>query len=151
MAPRKPFLRSLLRWRADWVEQQVYERAAANGYPNMTPGLVRLFGHMGGRPTSTSEIARRMSVSKQAVHQLANEAVRRGLVELIPSEHDGRVKLLRFTAQGWEMSSTAVIELSRIESEIEACIGAGALEELRRILALEWPGDSAAGGCVDQT
>lgn len=119
----------------------MFERAAANGYENMTPALVRLFGHMGGRPVSTSEVARRMAVSKQAVHQLANEAVRRGLIEMVPSERDGRVKLLRFTQKGWEMSDSAAAEIQRIEAEIARCIGRDSMEELRRILALAWPGD----------
>ena len=141
MPERTPYLRTLLLLRTEWLEQTVYERAEANGYQNMTPALVRLFGHMGRRPVSTSEVARQMAVSKQAVHQLANEAVRRGLVEMVPSATDGRVKLLQFTAKGWQMSDMAAAELQRIESEIAGRIGRPALEELRRILALQWPGD----------
>lgn len=141
MSPRKPHLRALLQLRAEWLEEQVFQRAAANGYAQLTPAMVRMFGHMGGRPIGVSELARRLAVSKQAVHQVANEVVRMGLVELIPSEQDGRVKLLRFTQRGWAMSDRAAEELQRIEAEIADKIGRDAMEELRRLLALEWPGD----------
>lgn len=127
--------------RSAWLEQTMFERASANGYGHLTPALVRLFGHMGRRPVSTSEVARRMAVSKQAVHQLAGQAVQRGLVEMVPSESDRRVKLLQFTPKGWQMSDTAATELQRVEAGIAACIGRPALEELRRLLALPWPGD----------
>ena len=137
------FLRSLLLTRSEWMEERVFAGAAKHGYGHLTPAMVRLFGHMGRTPVGISEIARRMAVSRQAAHQLANEAAKLGLLELVPSEYDRRVKLLRFTSQGWAMSDSAARELERIEAELARHIGAGDLETLRRILAQSWPGDEA--------
>lgn len=141
MSDRKPFLRTLLQHRSDWIEQQVFERAAANGYGALTPAMVRLFGHMGGRPIGVSDLARRLAITKQAVHQMALVAIEMGLIELIPSETDGRVKLLRFTQKGWDMSDLAAAELTRIEAELVDSLGEADVLELRRILSKAWPGD----------
>lgn len=142
MAEHPPYLRTLLRARTDWIEQRMLEGAARNGYGHLTPAMVRLFGHMSGRPLGISTLARRLAVSKQAVHQLATEGARLGLLEFVPSEQDGRVKLVRFTEKGWAMSDSASAELQRIEDELAATLGREDMAALRRILARPWPGDA---------
>lgn len=144
MRQPKPLLRTLLRARAEWFEDRVVARAEQNGYGHLTPAMVRLLGYLGGRPIGLSELARRMAISRQAVHQVATEAVRLGLVEMVASERDGRVKLLQFTQRGWEMSDAAVRELRRMEAEVAALIGDKNLETLRRLLAKSWPEDEGA-------
>lgn len=113
--------------------------ARRNGYGFVTPAMNRLFAHMGRRPVGLSELARRLAVSRQAVHKLACEAAEHGLVEFVESETDGRVKLLRFTREGWAMSANATQELRRIEQELVDALGEDDVNELRRILTRAWP------------
>ena len=139
MTTHKNLLRHLLMARSDWMEQRVMEMAEHNGYPHVTTAMNRLFAHLGGRPLGLSELARRLSVSRQAVHKLAIESERLGLVEFIPSEVDGRVKLLRFTQKGWHMSQLAAASFLEIEQKLSTTIGIKNLEDLRRILSMTWP------------
>ena len=139
MTVHKNLLRHLLLARSDWMEQRVMALAERNGYPHVTTAMNRLFAHLGGKPLGLSELARRLSVSRQAVHKLAQEAEQLGLVEFVPSEEDGRVKLLRFTQKGWRMSEKAAASFAEIEQELGRHIGAQELESLKRILALPWP------------
>lgn len=113
--------------------------AQRNGYPHLTTSMNRLFAQLGGRPLGLSELARRLSVSRQAVHKLAVEAEKLGLVEFVPSEEDGRVKLLRFSQKGWRMSERAAASFVEMEQDLARHIGENNVEELRRILALPWP------------
>lgn len=135
----KHLLRHLLMARSDWMEARAMQGARRDGYPYLTPAMNRLFAQLGGRPLGLSELARRLSVSRQAVHKLAIEAERLGLVEFVPSEDDRRVTLLRFSQKGWRMSELAASFFLEIEEEIARHIGAANLEELRRILAMPWP------------
>ena len=131
MKAHKNLLRHLLLSRYEWVEQRMLARAARNGYGEVTAAQVGL-----------SELARRLGVSRQAVHQLAREAAALNLVEFVPSETDGRVKLLRFTQRGWAMSDSAAEEIEAIEAEIAQQIGAPALQTLRELLSQPWgPGE----------
>ena len=139
MTAHKNLLRHLLMARSDWMEQRVMGLAERNGYPHVTTAMNRLFAHLGGKPLGLSELARRLSVSRQAVHKLAQEAEQLGLVEFVPSEEDGRVKLLRFSQKGWRMSEKAAASFAEIEQELAAHIGAQEVESLKRILAMPWP------------
>lgn len=139
----RPYLRSLLLRRSEWMESRVFEAASRNGYGAITPAMNRLFAHMRSRPVGLSELARQLGVSRQAVHELVGQAEGLGLVELLASEEDARVKLVRFTGAGWAMSQSAARELEAIERELAQQIGEGDLEILRRILSRAWSQDEA--------
>ena len=74
--------------------------AEMRGYADITPAMSRLFAYLAGKPIAISDLARKLSVSRQAVHKLALEASRLGYVEFMPSSDDARLKLLKFTAKG---------------------------------------------------
>lgn len=128
------------------MEKRVLERAHASGYGFFTPAMNRLFAHLRGRPVGLSEIARELGISRQAVHQLANEAAKIGLIEFVSSEKDGRVKLLRFTQKGWAMSDSAARAFEQIEENLARHIGEKDLRELKRILGKTWSDDGQSGG-----
>jgi DNA-binding MarR family transcriptional regulator len=135
--PMKP-LRTLLAQRSAWLENRLHVGAEQAGYGSVTPAMSRLFGQMGREPVSLSELARRLIVSRQAVHQLANEAVRHGLVELVASPTNRRVRLLRFTPQGEAMFASGTQGLRAIEQQLAERIGAEDMAELLRILSKDW-------------
>jgi DNA-binding MarR family transcriptional regulator len=131
-------LRHLLAQRSAWMEAQLHAGADRNGYGYVTPAMSRMFGQMGKEPVSLSELARRLIVSRQAVHQLANEALKHGLVELIESPTNRRVRLLRFTPQGEAMYASGTLGLRAIERQLAERIGAEDMDHLLRILSKDW-------------
>jgi DNA-binding MarR family transcriptional regulator len=131
-------LRYLLAERAHWMEAQLLAGAEQAGYGYVTPAMSRMFGQMGKTPVSLSELARRLIVSRQAVHQLANEAARHGLVAFVDDPDNKRVRLVRFTPDGEAMFASGTRTLQRIEKALAQRIGADELETLRRLLALDW-------------
>ncbi|NLY26265.1 MAG: MarR family transcriptional regulator [Alcaligenaceae bacterium] len=135
---RKTYLRNLLMKRFDWIEERSLELARLNGYGHVTPAMSRMFGHMSGVPVGLSELARKLGVSRQAVHKLAGEAAKAGLVEFVSSPDNARIVLLRFTQAGWVMSANAASVFDSIELELKEHIGARNLAELKRILELPW-------------
>ena len=138
MSTRKPYLRNLLLKRFDWIEERSLELARIKGYAHVTPAMSRMFGHMSGTPVGLSELARRLGVSRQAVHRLAQDAAKAGLVEFVPSVNNARIVRLQFTQAGWEMSATAARSFESIETTLKERIGARDVAELKRILALSW-------------
>jgi DNA-binding MarR family transcriptional regulator len=138
MTTRKLNLRHLLMTRSDWFEERVLLEAEKHGYGFVTPSMNRLFAHMRHRPMSISELARQLGISRQAVHQTLGEAMSHGLVELLDSETDKRIKLVRFSDKGLQMSAVAAKSIARIEKQVEARIGKADMEALRRILDCGW-------------
>lgn len=135
---RGSYLRHLLLARSEWFEQRVLEEAAQNGYGFVTPAMHRMFAHLGRQAVSLSELARRLAVTRQALHQTATEALALGLVEMIDCDSDRRLKLVRFSDKGLRMSATAAHVLERLEDELAQRIGPKDLATLRRILQKDW-------------
>ena len=131
-------LRRLLLQRSDWMEDRVLRAAPRFGYDFVTPAMHRLFAHMSTKPLSISDLARRLAVSRQAVHQTVGEACRRGIVELVEDPLDARVRKVRFTTKGMAMVKSASKAVRSIEAELERRLGSRDLAALRRILAKEW-------------
>jgi DNA-binding MarR family transcriptional regulator len=131
-------LRQLLLQRSDWFEDRVLKAAPRFGYRFVTPAMHRLFAHMPSKPVSISELARRLAVSRQAVHQTVAAACRRGIVELIEDPSDARARKVRFTAKGMKMVRSASQVVRSIETDLAGRLGPRDLAALRRILAKAW-------------
>ena len=132
-------LRLLLRSRLEWVEDRLMASAEKNGYGYVSPSMARLYSYLGNEPIPMSELARRLKISRQAIHQLVAEGINSDFLTLINSPHDKRIKLVMFSTNGKEMANTALAELRKIEIELESSIGSENVQELRRILELDWP------------
>ena len=131
-------LRQLLLQRSEWFEDRVLKAAPRYGYRFVTPAMHRLFAHMSSKPVNISELARRLAVSRQAVHQTVAAARRRGIIELVDDPLDARARKVRFTAKGMKMARSASQVVRTIESELERRLGRRELAALRRILCKAW-------------
>ncbi len=134
-------LRVLLRSRLEWIEEHLIQNAEKNGYGYVTPSMARLYGYLGNAPVPMSELARRLKISRQAVHQLVNEGIHSGFLELLDSSKDKRIKMVQFSDKGQKMASVAIAEMNHAEEELKKHIGAENVIELRRILEMDWPND----------
>ncbi len=144
MPKAPPYLRNLLLYRTEWMETRVVDAARRNGDAYLTPAMSRMFGYIARGPIGISALARHLGVSRQGVHKLASEAARLDLIEFVDAPTDKRIKLLRFTDQGRQMSVAAVREFTAIEEELAARIGRRDVDELRRILGRAWPDEPDA-------
>lgn len=136
--PKQKSLRQLLLMRSEWFEERLYQGSKMKGYGFVTPSMVRLFAHMGRRSVSIPELARRLSISRQAVHVTIHEAVRHGVVEFEECDFDKRLKLVRFSEAGMQMLESAAITMNNVQEELESRIGKKDVETLRRILEKTW-------------
>lgn len=134
-------LRVLLRTRLEWIEEQLMQNAEKNGYGYITPSMARLYSYLGYNPVPMSELARRLKISRQAVHQLVNEGICSGFLEVTDSPHDKRIKMVQFSENGKQMADVAIAEINKAEEELKRHLGAENVLELRRILELKWPDD----------
>lgn len=138
MSQDKKYLRQLLSTRYEWFEERIHIRAESKGYGYVSPAMSKMFGQLGSTPISMSEIARRLSISRQAVHKMMNEAHNYGLIEFIENPDDKRVRLVTYSDKGREMAAEARREMARIEQELIERIGERDVLELKRILTQEW-------------
>ena len=134
----------LLMQRHEMLYERAFAAAERHGYGFVTPALARLFIEVGKGPTSVSELARRLAISRQSLHQTVGVACDRGLVELAADPDNQRVRLVRFTAAGKRMSQTVVAVDRSLERELANRIGPERVQILKAILAMPWSDEPSA-------
>lgn len=141
-APRpraNPNLKQLLLERSDWFAREILERITHSAeYAFITPAQSRVLALMGGKPASMAELARRLAISRQAVHKTVAELARRGLLEVRDDPARGNSKLVFYTETGRELNRAGAKMIDRVEQRIAERIGAKGLMELKRLLGSDW-------------
>jgi DNA-binding MarR family transcriptional regulator len=98
MSAARQTLRNLLMSRHEWLYDRAFATAADYGYGDVTPAMARLFVQVARGPISISELARRLAISRQSVHETVSTACDLGLVELADDPADRRVRIVQLTA-----------------------------------------------------
>ena len=74
--------------------------------------------------TRATELAERMEITKQAVGQMVAETEALGWVERVPDPSDGRAKIVRLTAAGFEIVVEGLEVFAELEAEMKNRMGA---------------------------
>jgi DNA-binding MarR family transcriptional regulator len=131
-------LKQLLLARSEWFAREIMKGVKRSEYAFITPAQSRLLAHMGGRPTSMAELARRLAISRQAVHKTVAELVRRGILEVRDDPEKGNAKLVVYTDKGRQVNRAGAQIIERLEDRVAERIGRERLQELRTLLAADW-------------
>lgn len=105
------------------------------GTPTFREAHTRLLPHLlepGG--IRLTELARRLSITKQAVQPLVADLVAARVVELVEDPDDARARRIVFTAFGLESMNRGTGELLRIEAELSRAFGAREMKALGKLL-----------------
>ncbi|HYF59628.1 MAG TPA: helix-turn-helix domain-containing protein [Burkholderiaceae bacterium] len=131
-------LKQLLLERNDWFAREIMGGIRRSEYAYITPSQSRLLATMAGKPTSMAELARRLAISRQAVHKTVAELARRGILEIRDDPERRNAKLIVYTDRGRQVNRAGAAIIERLEDRIAARIGRERLEELKRLLAEDW-------------
>jgi len=130
----------------EWFDDGLMNQLAAAGWPRQNRTQSLLFANLDREGTRPSELARRLGVTRQAVHQTVSALEDSGLVVMRPDPVSGRSKLVTLTPLGDRIVADARVAFERLERELSDRIGKGDVERLRNVLQLGWgppPGFSA--------
>lgn len=131
-------LKQLLLARSDWFAAEIMRGIKASRYPDITAAQSRLLAIMGGKPMSMPELARRLAISRQAVHKTVGELVRQGVLELHSDPARANAILVVYTDKGRAVNRAGVAIIERAEQRIAQRIGADGLAQLKELLAQPW-------------
>jgi DNA-binding MarR family transcriptional regulator len=111
--------------------ERVNEQA---GQAMFRQSLANLLPHIALEGTRTTELARKVGISKQAVSKLVGEFVAQGVLEMLPDPTDGRARLVRFTPFGLKAIDHGLSVLAGIEQELGEQLGAEKMQALHTLL-----------------
>jgi DNA-binding MarR family transcriptional regulator len=115
-------------------QKRALEGFGAEGHAGLQPAHQAVLTHLRVSGTRLTELARRASMSKQAMGQLVDEVERLDYVERVSDPTDGRAKIVRFTRAGLELIKDGTVIAAAIQHEYAGLIGKKKLDLLREIL-----------------
>ena len=128
-------LKQLLITKNEWFADQIMDGVRGSEYSFLTSAQSRLLAHMGGKPTNMAELARRLGISRQAVHKTVVELQRRGILELQDDPERGNAKLVTYTVKGKQVNRAGAEIIDKVETQIALRIGASDFQTLKALLA----------------
>jgi DNA-binding MarR family transcriptional regulator len=139
-----PNLKQLLLERSDWFAREIMKSVRrSSDYAFVTPAQSRLLAHMGGKPMSMAELARRLAISRQAVHKTVTELARRGILEVRQDPERRNSKLVVYTDKGRQLNRAGAQIIERLEERVARAIGQEDLARLKALLAASWEDSDA--------
>jgi DNA-binding MarR family transcriptional regulator len=102
---------------------RLHEELARQGHPDARPAHGFALQAVGAAGVTSAELGRRLGVSKQAAGKTVDRLVRLGYVERAASADDGRAKIVRLTALGWDMLARSAEIFDRLRAEWVATLG----------------------------
>ena len=124
------------------IVEEMQERLAAEGHPDIRPGHGCVFRFVDReRGSRLTELAEAAGLTKQAVGEVVADLERMGYLERVLDPEDGRAKIIRLTERGNEGCDTAQRLFAEIERRWADQVGEELLAGMRaaaeRILELE--------------
>ncbi|MFC5322280.1 MarR family winged helix-turn-helix transcriptional regulator [Bradyrhizobium oligotrophicum] len=111
-------------------EARVLELMAASGHGETRIAHVSLTRNLDVEGTRLTELARRASMSKQAMGELVDQCAELGLVAREADPHDGRARVVRFTPAGLKWLAAFGDAVDVAEAEMRKQLGKAAMEAI---------------------
>ena len=109
----------------------LHDRLAARGWRDLRPSYGYVLLACRDRPTTSTELADLLGMTKQAASKLIEGLVGAGLVRRRPSRDDSRVRLVTLTPRGRRLLGAVEEVYVELEQEWADVLGRPAVEALR--------------------
>ncbi|CAN5669272.1 hypothetical protein BH09CHL1_BH09CHL1_00250 [soil metagenome] len=116
------------------VSDQLGIAVSATGIQDMRAPFGYVIRVLGERDCTLSELAQLLDVTKQAAIKVVDEMERRGYIERVMSQSDGRSKLLKLTEKAERVRHAALASSQTMEDDLRDRLGDDAVEIMRRVL-----------------
>lgn len=121
-----------------WMDEGLQRHFREQGWPQVSRAQSMIMISIISGTRRPSDIARRLGISRQAIHKAIGQMVDKGVVRLDEDPDDRRHKLVSLTTFGTRMRAEAQQATRNMASAIAARIGPERLQTLYEGLAADW-------------
>jgi len=125
---------ALLRGPSQAIVAQLDRGLRTAGYSDLRPAHFVVFQHIQPTGSRLTDLADRAQITKQSMGYLVDYLEEHGYVERAPDPEDGRARVIRLTARGWDLDRAARTIMACIEAEWKNRLGGDRFEQLRQTL-----------------
>jgi DNA-binding MarR family transcriptional regulator len=112
----------------------LHDRLQARGWTDLRPAFGFVLLAARDQPTSVTELAGLMGITKQAASKLVDAMISGGYIQRGTDPHDGRQRPVSLTGRGQELLSAVVQVYAELEDRWAKLIGTSHLDRMRRDL-----------------
>ncbi|MFL5870957.1 MAG: MarR family winged helix-turn-helix transcriptional regulator [Solirubrobacterales bacterium] len=112
--------------------EELHARLGDEGYPDIRPGHGCVFRFIEVEGSRLTQIAGRAGMTKQTVGEVVADLEGLGYLERVPDPEDGRAKIIRLSARGWDAQAAALRIFADIERRWARAVGDEPVAELRK-------------------
>lgn len=109
---------------------ELHAQLVRQGHPGVRPGYGFAMQAIGSRGASTSEIGRRLGVSKQAAGKTVERLAELGYVRRTQDHTDRRRQMVQLTDHGWNALQRSAAVFEELRAQWAQVIGSTRLREL---------------------
>lgn len=121
-----------------WFDEGLQSYIRARGWPEVTRPQSMVMANVVMGVRHPSEIARRLGITRQAIHATLKSMTGMGMVRLAEDPGDMRVKLVELTPEGEAMRRDAQDAMKLMIEALVARIGQEGFDRTAATLALDW-------------
>lgn len=121
-----------------WLDEGLQARLHERGWPDVSRSQSMVMINIVTGVTRPSDIARRLGVSRQAVHMTIAQMAEKGIVTFAEDPDDARRKRVVLTAFGEQMRADAQAAMAGLTESVAARIGRDRFAALLEALATDW-------------
>jgi DNA-binding MarR family transcriptional regulator len=138
MSHRAANLPQLLTEAKRWFDDALMASMESAGEQPVSTAQASVFAMLDAEGTTVSELARRIGVTRQTVHQAVHGLIAMGLLQQVPDPDSARRRLIRTTTEGRRVHERAQAAIAVIESVLADRIGGSGADALRQALTADW-------------
>lgn len=134
-------LHHLMRWTLRafyWLDESLQNLLEQDGWSRASHTQTMIILAVGEGINRPSDLARHLGISRQAIHQVINELIRKGLVTLEDDPNDKRSKIVTFSPKAVKIRQSAIKAVNQIEREVANRLGRKVYEGLTTGLSRNW-------------
>lgn len=116
------------------ISDELIERLAARGHPDVRAAHGNVFQYLDDAGTRVGVLAERAQMTKQAMAELIGHLELHGYVERIADPDDRRARLVRTTSRGREVFGVVKEFIAELDARLAARLGQAKVDRLRTLL-----------------
>jgi DNA-binding MarR family transcriptional regulator len=121
-----------------WCDESLQNYLKARGWPSVTRPQSMVMANVALGVRRPSDIARRLGVSRQAIHATIAQMAELGIVELVDDPSNRRVKIVGTTAQGDAMRADAQNAMLLMGQALSERLGKANVLKTAHLLHEDW-------------
>src|SRR3954453_13083009 len=119
-----------------WIWAGNFEAVVRAGYDDVNPPHVSLFRYPGLDAYRMTNIAQRMQITKQSVHELIGHLETLHYLVREPDPSNRRARLVRLTPKGRRLQDTIRAQAQEAERQVAAIVGQRRFDQLQEALSI---------------